>query len=183
MADETQMEWFVMRDLKRPNAKLPAYKQLGELGFQVFTPMTYKIIDNGRRRVRVQVPIINDLLFVHSKKTDLDKVVAKTETLQYRFVKGAPYGTPMTVPVNDMERFIIAITYTKTPKFYAPDEITPNMYGARVKLVCDGAVNGIEGKLLKIKGSAKKRFLIELPGLLAASIEIESPDYVELIDN
>lgn len=33
--------WYVMRDLKRPNAKHPAYKQLEELGFQVFIPMKW----------------------------------------------------------------------------------------------------------------------------------------------
>ncbi|MDE7386480.1 MAG: UpxY family transcription antiterminator [Muribaculaceae bacterium] len=180
---ESQQQWFVMRDLKRPNAKLPAYKQLGEMGFEVFTPLTSKIMTNGSKRVRIQVPVIQDLLFVHSDKDKLDKIVAKTATLQYRFVKGAPYCTPMTVPTNDMNRFMAAVEYTKTPKFYTPDEITPNMYGATVRMVCDGSINGLEGRLLKIRGSAKKRFLIELPGLLAASIEVESPDYVEIVND
>lgn len=41
----TGEQWFVMRDLKRANAKLPAYKQLEEAGFRVFTPMTTKIME------------------------------------------------------------------------------------------------------------------------------------------
>ena len=28
LKDEQRMHWYVMRDLKRPNAKLPAYKQV-----------------------------------------------------------------------------------------------------------------------------------------------------------
>ena len=32
-------QWFVMRDLTRPNAKLPAYLLLDKLNFRYFTPM------------------------------------------------------------------------------------------------------------------------------------------------
>lgn len=40
---EEPMYWFVMRDLKRPNAKEPAYKQLGELSIEVFTPLKWHL--------------------------------------------------------------------------------------------------------------------------------------------
>lgn len=30
LKNEQRMHWYVMRDLKRPNAKLPAYKQLSD---------------------------------------------------------------------------------------------------------------------------------------------------------
>lgn len=46
----TGEQWFVMRDLKRANAKLPAYKQLEEAGFRVFTPMTTKIMEKGGKK-------------------------------------------------------------------------------------------------------------------------------------
>lgn len=171
-----------MRDLKRPNAKLPAYKQLEEAGFRVFTPMTTKIIASHEKRTRVQVPFINDLLFVFSEKDSLDKVVAKTETLQYRYVKGAPYCTPMVVPEGDMNRFIAAVTHVKTPKYYTLEEITPAMCGATVRMVCNGILNGLEGRLLKVRGSGKKRIMVELPGVLAAAIEVKASDYLEIIE-
>ena len=45
------LSWFVMRDLKRPNAKLPAYKFLAEQGLEVFTPMTWRLsVRHGKRR-------------------------------------------------------------------------------------------------------------------------------------
>lgn len=176
-------QWYVLRDLKRPNSKTPAYKVLPELGFEVFTPMTSKIITNGGKRTKVNVPFVYDLLFVYSSKEALDKIIKQTDTLQYRYVKGAPFGTPMTVRTTDMNRFIAAVTSVKTPTYYAPNEITPNMYGAKIRMVCNGPINGFEGTLLKIKGSGKKRLLVELPGLLAASIEIAGTDYIELLDN
>lgn len=181
--NETQTRWFVMRDLKRPNAKMPAYKQLAQGGFRVFTPMTSKLAISGGKKVRVQAPFVPDLLFVYSDKETLDNVVLRTETLQYRYVKGAPYGTPMIVPAKDMDRFIAAISHVKTPRYYSPDEITPNMYGAKVRMVCDGPIKGFEGKLLKVRGSGKKRFLVELPGILAASIEVGTSDYIELLED
>ena len=178
---ENDKQWFVMRDLKRPNALMPAYRQLGEAGFKVFTPMTTKVVERRGRKTRIQTPFVPDLLFVYSDREPLDSVVRRTETLQYRFVKGAAYGTPMIVPVKDMERFITAVTSVETPRYYQSDEITPDMYGARVRMICTGSMNGVEGVLLKVRGARKKRMLIELPGLLAAAVEVNSADYIELI--
>lgn len=179
----TGEQWFVMRDLKRANAKLPAYKQLEEAGFRVFTPMTTKIIEKGGKRTRIQVPFVQDLLFVYSSKEALDKVVTRTQTLQYRFLKGAAYCTPMTVPVAEMDRFITTVTSVKTPQYYHLDEITPSMYGAKIRMVCEGPINGFEGTLLKIKGSGKKRLLVKLTGVLAAAVEIGNADYIELVNS
>lgn len=42
-----------MRDLKRPNAKQPAYKFLREEGFEVFVPTKSQIITrNGKRLLK-----------------------------------------------------------------------------------------------------------------------------------
>ena len=57
--------WFVMRDLKRTNAKLPAYKLLEDEHFEVFTPMKERLSIRGGKRVREKVPFIQDLFFVH----------------------------------------------------------------------------------------------------------------------
>ncbi|MDE6279640.1 MAG: UpxY family transcription antiterminator, partial [Paramuribaculum sp.] len=151
-------------------------------GFRVFTPMKSKIATAGGKRIRIEVPFIHDLIFVLSEKDKLDRVVAQIETLQYRYVKGAPYCTPMTVPTHDMDRFMAVVSNVKTPKYYSPEEITSNMCGVKVKMICEGPLNGIEGRLLKIKGSGKKRFLVELPGVLAASIEIGRFDFIEFLE-
>lgn len=41
LKNEQRMHWYVMRDLKRPNAKLPAYKQLSDEHLEVFTIYSY----------------------------------------------------------------------------------------------------------------------------------------------
>ena len=40
---QDRLLWFVMRDLKRCNAKQPAYKLFKDLGMEVFTPMVWKL--------------------------------------------------------------------------------------------------------------------------------------------
>lgn len=178
---ELQQQWYVLRDLKRPNAKNPAWRRLSEAGFEVFTPMKTVLSLRGGRKVKEQVPVVSDLLFVHSTRSELDPEIELTETLQYRFMRGAPFGTPMTVGSEEMERFIAAVSTKKNPAYYLPSEIQPAMYGRKVRMICAGPLNGYVGTLLKVKGSGKKRLIVELESLLTAVVEIESTDYVELI--
>ena len=84
----------------------------------------------------------------------------------------------MTVPDNDMRRFIRAVAGSNNPKYYRPDEITPAMYGHKIRIV-GGNLDGYEGRLLNVRGSRVKRILIELPNWLAATVEI-SPEYIQL---
>lgn len=102
-----EAEWFVMRDLKRPNAKLPAYQLLEDKHVRVFTPKRWCVTERGGRKVRREMPIIPDLLFVYDTRERLDTIVAVTPTLQYRWLVNT-YREPMTVPLSDMERFIRA---------------------------------------------------------------------------
>lgn len=171
-------QWFVMRDLKRPNAKMPAYKLLSENGFEVFVPMEWRLAGKASAKQRVERPVIPDLLFVHSAKEDLDPIVTKTDTLQYRFLRNQNRA-PMTVPDKEMEMFIRAVNSSKSPKYYSPDEISPAMHGKKIRI--NGSVlDGFEGRLLTVRGSKTKRLLVEIPGCLAVSVEV-CPEYIQLI--
>ncbi len=174
--DNTVMCWFVMCDLASHNAKMPAYKYLADQGFEVFTPLHQVLKTQNGRRIRVTVPVIRDLLFVHSTKEIIDTVVSKS--LHYRFKRGS-YLVPIIVNNSDMERFIAAISSSKETKYYLPGEITPNMYGRKVRII-GGELNNYEGHLLSIQGSGKKRFIVEIPGFLSASVVVEK-DYIEFI--
>lgn len=173
------MQWFVMRDLKRANAKTPAYKQLGEGGFDVFTPMKWVVGEAHGRRQRLYVPYVQDLLFVRAAREDLDPIVSATATLQYRYVRGAAYCTPMTVRDTDMERFIKAVRTDDNTTYYSPDELTPSMYGRSIRIV-GGPLDGYEGRLLSVRGMRKKRLLVEVPGLLTAAVEV-NPEFITFL--
>lgn len=172
--------WFVMRDLKRPNSKSPAYRYLADDGFEVFTPMKWKLITNRKdgSRTRVEVPFIQDLLFVHSQRQSLDPVVNRINTLQYRYVKGGKFQEPMVVRDDDMERFIKAVKVGDKPQYYSPEEITPDMCGKHIRIE-GGPLDGCEGSLLEIRGSKNKRLLVSIPNLLTVAVEV-SPEYISV---
>lgn len=177
-ADAETARWYVMRDLKRPNALMPAYKQLTDAGLEVFTPMRWNLKIRNGKRVRECVPFIRDLLFVHEPRAVLDPIVAKTPTLQYRYCRGGEYREPMTVADRDMEIFINAVSESQNPKYYRPDEIAPSMYGHVVRVI-GGTLDGYEGRLLSIRGARTKRLLVELPDFVTVAVEADF-DYVQI---
>lgn len=171
-------QWFVMRDLKRGNAKQPAYKLLGELKIRFFTPMVWKLRIRQGKRVRQQVPFMPDLLFVYDSRKVLDPLVEQIATLQYRFIKGGNRQS-MTVRNADMERFIRAVDAMNNPCFYTPEEINPDMLGKKVRIV-GGLLDGYEGCLQKMQGSRIKRLFVELPNLLTATVEVQ-PEFIQVL--
>ncbi len=172
------LEWYVMRDFTRPNAKLPAYKLMEQEGLEVFTPMKEKLTVQRGKRIREQVPILHDLLFVHGVREDIDTVVDKTETLQYRYKKGVQ-RTPITIEEEEMQRFLHAVRTSEQPKYYLPGELTPEMYGHKVRIV-GGPLDAFDGKLLKLRGSRRKYLIVELPGLLSVGVEV-SPEFITIV--
>lgn len=176
---EPKKSWFVMRDLKRANAKMPAYKLFMEKKIEVFTPMhTVLKVVKGRQQ-KVQEPFVRDLLFVHDTRATIDPIVDVTPTLQYRYERGKGYKVPMVVRDAEMNRFILAVTASKSTKYYTPGELSPKMIGRNVRIT-GGPLEGYAGKLLKISGSRTKRLLVQLEGILSAGVEVDA-QYIELL--
>lgn len=171
--------WYVMRDLKRPNSKQPAYKMLKEQGIEVFTPMRWRLSIRQGKRIREEAPFMQDLLFVHDTRKHLDTYVEIIPTLQYRFSKGKAYCDPMVVPDSDMNRFIHAVNSSTSCQYYLPGELTPAMYGREIRII-GGVMDGYEGHLLSVRGSRTKRLLVELPSWITAAVEVK-PEYIQLL--
>ena len=176
--ENERSQWFVMRDLKRRNAKLPAYELFKGFGIKVFTPMVWKLMVRQGKRCREEVPFMQDLLFVHDTRMAVDPIVEKYDTVQYRYVRGG-YKVPMTVRDNDMQRFIHAVESTENPRYYTPEEISSDMIGRKVRIV-GGPLDGYEGCLQKMQGARVKRLFVELPNLLAAAVEV-NPEYIQVL--
>lgn len=171
-------QWFVMRDLKRSNAKLPAYKLLEGMGIETFTPMVWKLALRRGKRCREKVPFMQDMLFVYATRQGIDPIVEKVNTLQYRYVRGG-YKMPMTVREADMKRFIHAVKSSDDPCFFTPGEVSADMIGRRVRII-GGPLDGYEGCLQKMQGARIKRLFVELPDILTASVEVQ-PEYIQVI--
>lgn len=170
--------WYVMRDLRRPNARVMAWQQLGEQGCEVFTPLhwiTHTVRGHQQRR---QQPVIPDLLFLRGTRGELDPIVTSMPTLQYRYRIGRQ-SDPMTVRDADMQQFILAVRSTEQVRYYRPDEITPDMFGRLIRII-GGPLDGCEGHLLSLRGSRTRRLIVNLPGILALTVEV-NPDYIQVI--
>ncbi len=176
--EKNLLNWYAMRDFTRPNANLPAYKLLEQEGLEVFTPMKEHLKVRNGKRTRENVPILHDLLFVHGLRVDIDPIVNKTNTLQYRYKKGFQ-RTPITIQENEMQRFIQAVRRSEQPKYFLPGELTPDMCGHQVRII-GGPFDTFEGKLLKLRGSKKKYLIVELNGLLSVGVEV-APEYITFI--
>ena len=170
--------WFVLRDLTRPNAKRPAYRLLEERGIEVFTPMRWQLVERKGKRIREEVPLLHDLLFAHTPHACMDPIVEEISTLQYRYLRGG-YRKPMTVGHVEMNRFIRAVHSDDSPRYFLVEELTPAMYGRMIRIE-GGPLDGYEGRLLSIRGSRVKRLIVEIPGLLVAAVEVD-PEYIRLL--
>ncbi len=176
--DDSKAYWFVMRDRTPVIAKQRAYQTLPNDGFEVFVPLQQKIKTEKGRRIRVEVPVIPDLIFVHSTKQLLDPIVEKVRSFRFRYAKGNPI--PMYVSENAMQQFIDAVKSSTDVQYYSPEEITSSMYGHKVR-VMGGCLQDKEGYLLATCGrNSKKRLILELPGLLAATVVVEK-EHIQLI--
>lgn len=170
------VRWYVLRDLKRRNSDTPGYLELGGKGFDVFTPLKWEISVRAGRRVRRQVPVIADLLFVHSAKETLDAEIARIPTLQYRYTRGCTIHEPMTVRDSDMAQFIDAVSTSADVRYYRPEEITPDMCGKEISVV-GGPLDGYTGRLLSMRGSKKRRFIVRIPDFIVAAVEVQ-PEFI-----
>ena len=175
---QESLQWFAMRDLKRRHAKLPAYKLFENLKVSYFTPMVHRLVVVNGKRVDQEVPFMPDLLFVKDTREHLDLIVESTPKLQYRYKIGVQH-TPIIVPTAEMERFIYAVESSENPKFYSLNEVTPEMINRKIRII-GGKLDGYTGTLVTTRGSKVKRLLVELPSLLAASVEVEA-EYIQLV--
>ena len=177
-SSQESLQWFAMRDLKRRHAKLPAYKLFENLKVQYFTPMVHRLVVVKGKRIDQEVPFMPDLLFVKDTREHLDLIVESTPKLQYRYKIGVQH-TPIIVPTAEMERFIYAVESSENPKFYSLNEVTPEMKNREIRII-GGKLDGYTGTLVTTRGSKVKRLLVELPSLLAASVEVEA-EYIQLV--
>ncbi len=177
---EEKRLWYVLRDLTRPNAKMPGYKLLEREKISYFTPMHYVLRKRAGKNIHIKEPVVRSLVFACSCKDILDTLTRKYPTLQFRYMYGHRVDDPMVVPKKDMERFIHAVESSYgEPVYYSMDEITPDKYGREVCII-GGRLDGYTGHLLRMRGSKSKRLIVELPGFFAAGVVVDA-EYIRFV--
>ena len=166
MLSSEKMQWFAMRATYRRGMQIKAL--LDKEGINNFIPMRYEVrIRNGRKR-RELVPVISDLIFVHSVQSELQKVKFKLPYFQYMI--DIRNGQKIIVPDDQMRQFIaVAGTYVNLRK------------GTKVRIT-GGDFEGYEGVFVKVKGARDRRVVISLQGVIAMAMATLSPDLIEVIE-
>lgn len=173
---EEQPVWYVMRFLY--NHRSGTRERLNKAAIETFVPMRYEIKIRNGKKIRTYVPVIRDLLFVHSTKKVLAPFLEADNYFQYQYRRGGRQAEPLVVPDNQMERFIHAVKMSEQPIYFTPQELNISK-GTRIR-IHGGPFDGTEGVFMKVKGARAKRLVVELPNTLAVAVEV-NPELIEVL--
>ena len=182
---EERIQWFAM---SAPYCReLKAREALEERGIETFIAMQWRNVRRQRPGApatrpleRVLMPIIHNLIFVHSSRSRIQEAKLQIPFLQWRTMSYEGRNVPMVVPDYQMDAFIrICNTRNSDIAFYAPGEMEIKP-GTRVRII-GGEFSGIEGVLLKQKGKNSNRVVVELPNLGSLATATLPADLLEIL--
>lgn len=173
---ETEI-WYAMRATYRREPEAMRLLEKENLG--CFVPMQYKISIKKGRKIRVLVPVIHNLLFVHARPSEVQRVKSQATYLQY--ITDTRSGRKVIIPDPEMQRFIaVSGSYNDHLLYFLPGELHLSK-GAKVR-VTGGDFEGQEGVFLKVKGARDRRVVIEIKGVVAVAMATIHPDLIEVIE-
>ena len=170
--------WYVLGSLKR-NQELKIRDELRRDSLECFVPLRYVVKKVKGVRQRMMVPAIPGLMFVKGTEDVLkDAIRFKTFGLYLRKSTFTNKEDYLTVSDHDMQNFI-AVTEQAGEHitYFSPDEIKLQP-GDKIR-VKGGVFDGREGVIQRIKGKRSKQFIVSIPGVVYAAVELE-PEMIEL---
>ena len=173
------LQWFAMSATFRREIKARAI--LEDAGMECFIPMKYTAVTkrNGRK-VKELVPAVHNLVFVHARQEDIQKIKKDIPFLQWLTHPSEGRNLPIVVPDRDMEQFIQVTRDSNEQLVYLrPDEIDLKK-GTPIRIL-GGPFNGIEGTFIKIHGHRNRRVVVMLKGLVGVAMAEVTPDLLEVI--
>lgn len=146
---------------------------------ETFIPMHYELhVKNGRKK-KVLVPVIHNLIFVHTTKEKIQKVKAGIPFLQYMTTTREDGGkSPIIVPENQMKQFIAVSGSNDEQLIYLQPEEIDLARGTKVR-IHGGSFDGWEGVFMKVKGVRNKRLVIAIQGVIAVATVVVHPEMIE----
>lgn len=174
----SEEKWFVLGSLKR-NQELKIRDELRRESIDCFVPLRYVVKTVKGVRKREMVPAIPGLMFVHGALDNLKEIIRDRKQGLYlrksTFTNKEDY---LTVSDHDMQNFI-AVTEQAGEHitYFSPDEIKLQP-GDKIR-VKGGVFDGREGVIQRIKGKRSKQFIVSIPGVVYAAVELE-PEMIEL---
>lgn len=193
MSDQIRMQdelvaWYVMRFAKRNQYHSEQVQTLldtmQQKGIAVFRPMQEQLCQRGGKLRKSLQPVLGDLFFAKGSRQQIaDFVESVFGQVQFKF-KCSGYHQLMVVPFREMENFMLAMTQLSLKHYYQPQEFRQIKAGSKVRVHADkdNPSNGVVGILARPQGRRNKCFLVDVPGYLSASFEVQA-DWLEVIED
>lgn len=179
MTSAVRNEWYAVRvDYRR---ELAVKEYLDSRAVENFLPMQYKVVGAGRQKVRKLLPLVHNLIFIHSTKSVIDEIKTTTTfPIRYLMFRQGAQSSPIVVPDEQMRNFIrVAGTYDDQLIFISQEEV-PMEKGDRVRIL-SGPFAGVEGIYVRLKGSRSRRVVVQIPGIMSIATATVLPSMVEPI--
>ena len=180
MCSNEQRVWFAMRATYGRN--MDVKKKLDEAGFESFVPMRYVVaLDRRGRKTKKFVPVVRDLIFVHTDQASMYNLKEQYETLRNIYIPSEDgRKRPVVVPDDQMESFMkVTQTLSDGLLFFTPDELNLTK-GVKVR-IHGGQFNGLEGRFIKVRGARDKRVVVEISGVIVVATCSLKCDLIEVL--
>lgn len=174
----SEEKWYVLGSLKR-NQELKIRDELRRDSLTCFVPLRYVIKDIKGVRKRLMLPAIPGLIFIQGSLDNLKEAVSgRKYGLYLRKSTFSNKQDYLTISNHDMENFMaVAEKAGENITYFTPGEIKLQP-GDKIR-INGGAFDGREGIIQRIKGKRKKQFIVSIPGVVYAAVELE-PEMVEI---
>lgn len=172
---QAAQQWYAMRATYGRN--IMASEELGKHSIDTFIPMRKdKVSVRGRMRTRT-VPVVRDLLFVHTCHDEIAERKKQMPYLQYIMSSDNDVRHPITVPQAQMEKFIaVCGTEDEQLLWLKPEELDLKK-GDRVR-VTGGVFEGQEGVLVRLPGKRAKSVVVAIQGVIAVAMTTVHPSLI-----
>ena len=175
---EQQKYWFAARTRDKQEftvrKSLDRLKSEEHLDLDYYLPTRFVISQLKYRRKRSEVPVIRNLVFVHStKQTACD--ISNIYNVPLFYMKDLSTHSMLVVPDKQMEDFIYLVDRHENEIELFPHDLKR---GDRVRVVA-GTFAGIEGELIRIAGH--RRVVVRLENLFSIATVFIPGGYLEKI--
>ena len=149
--------------------------------FDYFIPKKTEMRRTRTGERLMEVPIVPPYIFVHSDYATLDAFKRPLSSLLYAkqlFTDGR--HSTITVADKEMEDFKRVVTQQAQQVRIYPARELDLQKGQRIR-ICGGALDGVEGVLLKVKGIRDKRLVVSITGIMDVTAPVDRT-FVQLLD-
>ena len=162
-----------------PQRELRVRDDVRKYGLEAFVPLRYTVKTVRGQKRRALVPALSGLIFA---KGTLEEVKDYLQEAHYPvYIKRSTFSNKedyLTVPTKAMEDFIaVTESHEEHVTYFRPEEISLQA-GDRIRIK-GGLYDGREGVIMRIKGKRNRQLVVQIPGFIAAAVEI-SPEMLEL---